>query len=54
MSTDNRKKLTSILRELEIELVDAKHNCTSRYVDDKIELLDQLLTQAIEEVDTDV
>ena len=47
------EKLTSILRQLEVELVDAKHNCTSRYVTDKLELALEKLTQAIEEVESE-
>ena len=56
----NRKKLTAILRQIEVGLVDAKHNCdnydifsSTKYITEQLESAMENLTLAIEEVDTD-
>ena len=49
----DRAKVISLLRELEVDLVCAKHNCESQDVTKVLDCMGRTLTIAIEEVDSD-
>jgi hypothetical protein len=50
----NRAKLIELLRQAEVALSTAIHNCDSHDMDKDLRSVDGYLCQAIEEVDTDV
>ena len=49
----DRAKVISLLRELEVDLICAKHNCESQDVTKVLDCMGRTLTIAIEEVDSD-
>ena len=49
----DRAKVISLLRELEVDLICAKHNCESQNVTKVLDCMGRTLTIAIEEVDSD-
>jgi hypothetical protein len=51
--TIDRARVISLLRELEIDLICAKHNCESQNVTKVLDCMGRTLTNAIEEVGSD-
>ena len=49
----NREKLIELLRQAEVDLINAKHNCDNYDLSKDIRYALESLEQAIEEVDTD-